>query len=259
VASKTKEGVASAAPSLDKLVKLIHDEIKAMRAEEGQADQTALGRAIRAGELLRQARAHFPARNGGWYQWLAETLPGCPKSTVARWIQLAAPENLSRTRGCTSITEALREISTPRKPEDATVKPQRSKPTPAGKRMRAARMARADAKRNGRPVAFWEIGWEVSKMVYGLASWKVEDVPLDYDNMNAMATVEEDLLYLYDWMDETLSLIHSRMGEHGMRQQLRKLQARTVKNGCTPEEAANAARAAGRLQRKIDNVLEAAS
>jgi hypothetical protein len=191
---------------------------------------------------------------------LEKALPDRHPGTAALWIQLADPSNLVSTRGCSNIEEAIRVIRGPRKPRSTSESSsKKAKPTPAGKRMHAAKLARADAKRNGRPIPFWEIGWEVSKMVYGLASWKVEDVPLDYDNMNAMATVEEDLLYLYDWMDETLALIHSRMGEHGMRQQLRKLQARTVENGCTPEEAANAARAAQRLQRKIDNVLEAAS
>jgi hypothetical protein len=226
-----------------------------------QADRMALDHAVEVGALLIQAKARV--KRGQWRPWLAKNFSQHP-TLATLYMRIADPANEERVLRCKTIRDARVALRDPAKAEaraktDPPHESKRSKPTPAGKRMRAARMARADAKRDGRPVAFWEIGWEVSKMVYGLASWKVEDVPLDYDNMNAMATVEEDLLYLYDWMDETLSLIHSRMGEHGMRQQLRKLQARTVANGCTPEEAANAARAAQRLQRKIDNVLEAAS
>lgn len=254
MASKTREGAASAAPSLSELAGQI-------RACMAQADLTALSLAREVGGLLREAKERVT--KGKWRNWLEKNFPQHP--TYANlYMRIADPANEDRVSSCRSVADAKAALADPKKvaaraknSEPRT--PTKAKPTPAGKRMRAARMARADAKRNGRPVPFWEIGWEVSKMVYGLASWKVEDVPLDYDNMNAMATVEEDLLYLYDWMDETLALIHSRMGEHGMRQQLRKLQARTVANGCTPEEAANAARAAGRLQRKIDNVLEAAS
>ena len=121
--------------------------------------------------------------------------------------------------------------------------------------MAKAKLARVTATRNGEPVAFWETGWQITRLVYDLAAWHVESVPLDYDNTNAMLSVEEDLLYLYDWIDETLSLIHSRIGEHGMRQTLRKLQAKTVENGCTPAEAEAARRAAARLQRKINNAL----
>lgn len=133
------------------------------------------------------------------------------------------------------------------------------KPTFAGKRRHQVKMGRTEAKRNGRPLAFWEIAWDASRLVYALAGWKVEDVDLAEDNVETMLETEEDLLYLYDWLDDTIALIHSRLGEDKLRKQIGKLRAKTVANGCTSEEEEAAARAADRLQRKVDNQLTAAA
>lgn len=143
---------------------------------------------------------------------------------------------------------------TPKKP-----KPRKAAPTLAGKRQRLARLGRTEAKRNGRPMGFWEIGWDISRLVYAVAGWKVETVDLDEDNIDTMLSVEEDLLYLYDWIDDTISLIHSRLGEDKLRSQIQKLRSKTVENGATVEEAEAASRAADRLQRKINNQLAALS
>ena len=134
-------------------------------------------------------------------------------------------------------------------------KPKKQGPSLAGKRRHQAKMGRVEARRNGRPLGFWEIGWDVSRLVYALAGWPVEEADLSEENVDTMLSVEEDLLYLYDWMDDTVSLIHSRLGEQRLRGQLRKLEAKTVENGCTVEEADAATRAAARLRRKINNRL----
>lgn len=244
-ARSSSRGAASAAPSLDELA----EKIKALNEK---ADSSQLSHALKVGDLLIQAKTQVP--HGQWETWVRETL-GMARTTSALYMRLAAA-NVRGSAHFKSISEADRATRKPRK-EQPPAKERKAGPTLAGKRRHQARMGRTDAKRNGRPLGFWEIGWDVSRLVYALAGWKVEAVDLGEDNVATMLTVEEDLLYLYDWMDDTITLIHSRIGEDKLRNQIKKLRDKTVANGCTVEEAEAAARAADRLQRKVDNRLAA--
>lgn len=108
MASNEGTGAASAAPTLDELAVEIRVELDAVDA----AKDTALAHAIRAGELLTQAKKRMG--HGAWLPWLKENFAGHYNS-AGNYMRLAA--NSQRVVNLGSIREALAEIrtSTPRK------------------------------------------------------------------------------------------------------------------------------------------------
>jgi len=95
------QGAASAAPNLDALAEEIHEELAAIDED----NLSALGHAIRAGELLAEVKAELA--HGEFLPWLE--WQKIPRSTAHLYMQLAA--NVQRVRHLPSIREARRAIS----------------------------------------------------------------------------------------------------------------------------------------------------
>jgi Protein of unknown function (DUF3102) len=107
VASAAAPSVSPNGVSLTELAARIRSEFEA--AEQGHRD--ALGHAIRAGELLTQAKARM--KHGEWLPWLEENFPG-DRRTATRYMALAA--NGARVSHLGSVREALAAIRKPRQP-----------------------------------------------------------------------------------------------------------------------------------------------
>jgi hypothetical protein len=113
--SSSKEGTASAVPSLSQLAKSIHAELAAI--DNGQS--LALAHAIRAGELLNQAKAQI--QHGGWLSWLAANFPH-HVTTARDYMRLAA--NGANSLHFKTIAEALAAIRETKEPNVRASAPQ---------------------------------------------------------------------------------------------------------------------------------------
>jgi hypothetical protein len=111
--SNTGTGAASAAPILDGLAIKIRNELAAIEED----NQSALTHALRAGELLTQAKGQ--CSHGEWLPWLHSNFPG-HQTTAADYMRLAA--NKVHALNFKSIREALAAIpqGSPRKPRQKT-------------------------------------------------------------------------------------------------------------------------------------------
>lgn len=90
------------APTLAELAGQIRTEITA--AEDGH--RAALGHAIRAGELLHEAKGRVG--HGEWLPWLEDNF-GATRKTAAAYMRLAA--NVTRVSHLDSVREALAEVA----------------------------------------------------------------------------------------------------------------------------------------------------
>lgn len=95
-------GASSGAPTLDDLAGQIRDEIAA--AEDGH--RTALEHAIRAGELLTQAKAQMT--HGEWLPWLRKNFDA-DRRTATNYMTLVANEK--HVSHLSSVREALAEVT----------------------------------------------------------------------------------------------------------------------------------------------------
>jgi len=116
---------------------------------------------------------------------------------------------------------------------------------------------RADARKAGESMVFWNAAYEVTQLAGLLQSLELEDVELDEQNLDTMTDLLEMLLYLAEWMERSLHSVTARMGEHAVLSTIEKLRRMTVANGCSEEEADNARRAAIRLERQLRAELTA--
>lgn len=107
------QGAASAAPALSdlELDRQIHAEIAA--AEEGH--RSALGHAIRAGELLTEKKSRLV--HGEWMHWMEDNFPG-HYNTAGNYMKLAA--NSQRVVNLGSVREALAVLRSPKKAKKKT-------------------------------------------------------------------------------------------------------------------------------------------
>ena len=116
------KGAASAAPTLPELADGIRTELGAIEID----NRSALAHAIRAGELLIQAKAQV--EHGEWLLWLEKEFPG-DRSTAANYMRMADPANVERVLHLGSVREALAAIAEA-KPKRKTKK--RGEPTVTG-------------------------------------------------------------------------------------------------------------------------------
>ena len=131
-------------------------------------------------------------------------------------------------------------------------------PTRTGKRLHEVKSKRAAARRTGDPAGvFWETCYEITKLTSLLESLNIEDVGLDEYSLDTVNDLHDDMLFLQDWMDRTVGAVQARLGEYGIREKIASLRAKTVANGCTPEEAGAAQRVADRLERRLQARLVA--
>lgn len=98
-------GAASAAPTLTELADQIHVEMAAIE----RSDSSALAHAIRAGELLTQAKGRLT--HGKWIPWMKENFPSDVR-TGQRYMLLAA--NATHVSHLGSVREALSVVSPPK-------------------------------------------------------------------------------------------------------------------------------------------------
>ena len=74
-----------------------------------------------------------------------------------------------------------------------------------------------------------------------------------------LGDLNEDLLFLDDWITRSLAAVQGRLGKQELRKTIVALRAKTVANGCTPEEEAAACRAADKLEWRLGARLAAAA
>lgn len=129
--------------------------------------------------------------------------------------------------------------------------------TRTGRRLHAINTERSAARRAGSPVVLWETAYQITKLSGLLMSVKIEDVELDEHALDTVNDLHDDMLFLQDWIEQTIGAIQARLGEQRIRDKIKGLRAKTVANRCTAEEEASARRAADRLQRKLDARLSA--
>lgn len=91
-------------PSLADLAAQIRVEVVA--AEKGH--RSALGHAIRAGELLTEAKASPQMKHGQWLPWLEKNFPGT-RNTATNYMRLAANEQ--HVVHLSSVRDALAEVT----------------------------------------------------------------------------------------------------------------------------------------------------
>lgn len=123
----------------------------------------------------------------------------------------------------------------------------------AGKRMHTASGRRSAARRaqDTAGTVLWDTTFEVTKLTGLLISLDIGDVELDEHGLDLINDLHDDMLFLQDWIEQTIGAVQGRLGEHGVRQKIKALRDKTTANGCTVEEEATARRMADRLERKL--------
>jgi hypothetical protein len=125
----------------------------------------------------------------------------------------------------------------------------------AGKRLYQIGQKRAAARRDNDPAVIWDTAFQVSKLAWLLMSLNLDDLDLDEEGLDILSDLDNDLLYLQDWTSTILAAVEARLGEQELRKKIAGLEAKTVANGCTPEEEAAARRIASRMRRRLEAVL----
>jgi hypothetical protein len=130
-------------------------------------------------------------------------------------------------------------------------------PTRTGKRLHEVGIRRRAARSAGDPVVFWDTAYQIGKLTSLLESLDIEDIELDAHSLDTVNDLHDDMLFLQDWMDRTIGAVQGRLGDYGILQKIAALRAKTVANGCEPDEEAAARRAASRLERRLEARLGA--
>jgi hypothetical protein len=130
-------------------------------------------------------------------------------------------------------------------------------PTATGKRLHQVGQQRAAARKSGDSIVLWDTAYDITKLCGLLQSLNIEDADLDEYGVDVLNDLHDDMLYLQEWMDVTTAAVQARLGEQELRKKIVALRAKTVANGCTPEEEASARRAADRLERRLAAALSA--
>jgi hypothetical protein len=147
----------------------------------------------------------------------------------------------------------------PLKDDGGALRKAKRGPTRTGKRLSELGAKRAAARRAGDPIVLWDTCYDITRLTGLLESLNIEDVDLDEHSLDTVNDLHDDMLFLQDWMDRSIGSVQARLGEHGIRQKIRALRAKTVANGCTPEEEAASQRAADRLEHQLRARLGVAS
>jgi hypothetical protein len=121
-----------------------------------------------------------------------------------------------------------------------------------GKRMHELGGKRAAARAVGDPIVLWDTATEIGKLTGLLISLDIADIELDEHSLDTVSDLHDDMLFLQDWMEQTIGAVQGRLGEQKVRAKITALRAKTVENGCTAEEAEIAQRTADRLERKLN-------
>jgi hypothetical protein len=124
-----------------------------------------------------------------------------------------------------------------------------------GKRLHEVGGKRAEARDAGDPTVLWDTATEIGKLSGLMISLDIADIELDEYSLDTVSDLHDDLLFLQDWMEQAMGVIQGKLGEQKLRWKIAALRAKTVANGCDPEEAASAQRAADRLERKLNMKL----
>jgi hypothetical protein len=119
------------------------------------------------------------------------------------------------------------------------------------KRLHAVTKKRAAARKSGQSIAFWDACYDISKLTGLLISLNIEDADLDEQGLDVLGDLNDDLLFLDDWIGRSLAAVQGRLGEQELRKKIVALRAKTVANGCTVEEEAAARRAADKLEWRL--------
>jgi hypothetical protein len=224
----TSKGAAQAAPTLDELGALIHEESK-------QAEEADLARAIRLGGMLRQAKGQVP--RGGWRIWLGKNYVG-HFTNATNYMRLADPKNVERALHCKSVREALVAI----RKQKTTTTPKR-KPREAGKRLRALHAQKREKDSN---LLIARV--DIVKMVGILESVDLPALGFGDAAEETVQEIHDELCVLFDWLDRSLRVATAELSQQHLAEKVRKLREGTA--GRSPEEIATAHRLAERLERK---------
>jgi hypothetical protein len=143
----------------------------------------------------------------------------------------------------------------PLQADSGALKRNRRGATRVGKRAHEIRINRAAARRAGDSVVLWDTAYEITKVSGLLISLDIADIELDEHSLDTINDLHDDMLFLQDWVEQTIGAVQGRLGEQKVRAKIAALRAKTVENGCEPEEEAIAQRAADRLERKLNTKL----
>jgi hypothetical protein len=133
----------------------------------------------------------------------------------------------------------------------------KSGPTRTSKRLHEIGVKRRASRNSGDPAILWDTAYQIGKLTSLLESVDIEDIELDQHSLDTVNDLHDDMLFLQDWMDQTIGAVQARLGDYGIRRKIDALRAKTVANGCEPEEEALAQRAASRLERRLEARLGA--
>ena len=106
----------SASPTEVPELSPVRNRADAIRRELAQAErdwQSALGHAIRAGELLAEQKASL--KHGEWLPWLAQHVPGLSDRMARNYMRVA--ENPELVAGLPTIRAAIAALAEPRQPQ----------------------------------------------------------------------------------------------------------------------------------------------
>jgi hypothetical protein len=223
------KGAAKAAPTLDELAAAIREESKA-------GEEADLTRAIRLGEMLRQAREKVS--RGGWRIWLETNYVGSP-ATARRQMRIADPKKRPRVDACKSVREAEAAISK-KTPVD---RPPKRKAREAGKRLRALHALKREKDSN-----LVNARINIVKMVGLLEGIDLPTYGFGDADDETVKEIHDELSILFVWLDRSLKIATAAMSQQKLDEKIRKLREDTT--GRSPDEIETALRLAARLERK---------
>jgi|GEM_PF-4818074 len=120
----------------------------------------------------------------------------------------------------------------------------------AGQRVFQVGQRRAAARRDKDPTAAWDMSYEITKLTSSLIMFDIDRVGLDQEGQDIIDDLLDNLLALQEWQERALGAVQGRLGDQRILEKIAALEAKTVANGCTPEEEASAQLKARILRRK---------
>jgi hypothetical protein len=99
----------------------------------------------------------------------------------------------------------------------------------------------------------------VTRLASLLSSLELDHLELDGETLDFERVLHlyESLVLLLEWANATTDAIQNRLGYLAIQRRLAGLRAKTVKNGCSPDEAASAQALADKLEARLPSELVA--